>query len=159
MATCFPTFAVPVNDRHASLPPAALPRLANAELLRHLPKSQCPFGALSTEDQLPPGLPPPGYRRHAQGLSPSPRLHGLPCAPGLFHPGHAHGVPPFRAFSLCRAVVPLDTRCLPGVCRTRPAPDRSPVAAATSATSTGHPYLAAREAKRLGRRPGTTARR
>ena len=31
--------------------------------------------------------------------------------PGLFHPGPALGVPPFRAFSLCRAAMPLGIRC------------------------------------------------
>jgi len=32
----------------------------------------------------------------------------VPCAfPGLFHPGPALGVPPFRAFTSCRAVTPL----------------------------------------------------
>jgi hypothetical protein len=58
-------------------------------------------------------MPPPGYRRRTQGLSPSRRLDGHPCVPGLFHPGRAHGVLPSRAFSLHGAVTPLDARCLP----------------------------------------------
>jgi hypothetical protein len=37
--------------------------------------------------------------------------------PGLFHPGHAHGVPPSRAFPPRRAVTPLDARCRPVVRR------------------------------------------
>jgi hypothetical protein len=35
--------------------------------------------------------------------------------PGLFHPGSAHGVLPFRAFSSRGAVAPLGARCLPDV--------------------------------------------
>lgn len=58
-------------------------------------------------------MPPPGYHRRTQGLSPSRRLDGHPCVPGLFHPGRAHGVLPSRAFSLRGAVTPLDARCLP----------------------------------------------
>lgn len=76
-------------------------------------------------------MPTPGYRRRAQGFSPSPCLDGSQRFPGLFHPGPARGVPPFRASSLCRAVTPLGVPCLPDVCRTLPAPDRSPNGAAT----------------------------
>jgi hypothetical protein len=40
------------------------------------------------------------------------------------------------------------------------APDRSPIRVVTNTTRTGHPRLAAREAKRLSeRRPGPNARR
>lgn len=73
-----------------------------------------------------PDVPPSGYLRHVQGFSPSARLHGFPCVPGLFHPGPAHGVSPFRAFSLCRAATPLGVRCPPDVCLTSLAPNRSP---------------------------------
>jgi len=97
------------------------------EAARDVSQRSCfPFGVLRTGSQLPPGLPRPDYLRRAQGLTPSPRLHGSPRVPGLFHPGPAHGVPPYRASSLCRAAVPSGARCLPGVCRTSPAPDRSP---------------------------------
>jgi hypothetical protein len=48
--------------------------------------------------QPAPGMPTPGYRRRAQGLSPSPRLHGAMRVPGLFHPGHALGVPALQGF-------------------------------------------------------------
>jgi len=82
--------------------------------------------------QLTPELPRPGYPRRAQGFSPSPRLDGAPCVPGLFHPGAAHGVPPFRACAPCRAVAPLGARCPPDVCLSPPAPDRSPARAVTS---------------------------
>jgi len=91
-----------------------------------------PFGVHSVGSLPTPGLPPPDYHRRAQGFSPSPRLDGSQRAPGLFHPGPAHGVAPFRAFSLCRAVTSLDVPCLPDVCRTLPAPDRSPNDAATN---------------------------
>jgi hypothetical protein len=81
-----------------------------------------------------------------------------PMRPGLVSSRTRPWGSPFRAFSLCRAVAPLGARCLPDVCRTTSAPNRSPTDAATSATPTGHPRVAAREAKRHRRRPGSHAR-
>jgi hypothetical protein len=51
-----------------------------------------------------------------------------PHHPGLFHPGYAHGVPPFRAFPSRRAVAPLNARCRLDVRRRRPGPRRACVA-------------------------------
>jgi hypothetical protein len=108
-----------------------------------------PFGVSCTARQLTPELPPSGYLRRAWGFSPIPRLDGAPCVPGLFHPGAAHGVSPFRASSLRRALAPLGTSCPPDVCLSLPAPSRSPAGLVTSTLPSGRPRLAAQEAKRL----------
>jgi len=47
------------------------------------------------------------------------------CPPGLFHPGHAHGVLPYRAFPSRRAVAPHSARCRPVVCRSLAEPSRT----------------------------------
>lgn len=57
------------------------------------PNDPAPLRRTRRRCQLAPGLPAPGYRRHAQGVSPSSRLDGTARVPGLFHPGHARGVP------------------------------------------------------------------
>jgi hypothetical protein len=52
--------------------------------------------------------PPPGFRTLLT-------VSSAPLPPGLFHPGGAHGVLPFRAFPSRRAGAPLDGRCPPDV--------------------------------------------
>lgn len=86
-----------------------------------------PFGVLMHESQLPPELPPSGYRRRAQGLSPSPCLDGPLCVPGLV-PSRTRpwGCLPSRAFTLYRAVTPFGALCPPDVRSPLPAPIRSP---------------------------------
>jgi len=84
-------------------------------------------------------MPPPGYHRRTQGLSPSRRLDGHPCVPGLFHPGRAHGVLPSRAFSLRGAVTPLGARCPPDLRHALSAPSRSPTRTPTSVVRSRSP--------------------
>jgi len=122
---CLHSVRAPCEYEHASLSRSGLVPLARSKAA--VTSSKDPFSLRRSRhgSQLMPGLPYPGYRRHAQGFSPSPRLDGSLCLPGLFHPGPARGIPPFRAFSLCRAVAPLDARCPPDVPSPLPAPNRS----------------------------------
>lgn len=77
---------------------------------RHLPWASCPYSACSVGSPLDPGccrprhVPAPGIRTLLPAYS-SRRL------PGLFHPGSAHGVPPFRGFPSQEAAP--SRRCAP----------------------------------------------
>jgi len=53
-------------------------------------------------------VPPPGFLTLLTACS-------APTPPGLFHPGGAHGVRPFRAFSSRGAAAPSGARCPPDV--------------------------------------------
>lgn len=55
--------------------------------------------------------------------------------PGLFHPGSAHGVRPFRAFSSRGAVAPSGARCLPDV------PARGPTRQPATMSSRAEPWF------------------
>jgi len=118
-----------------------------------------PFGVLAHEDQLPPELPSSGYRRRAQGLSPSPCLDGPLCVPGFVSSRtRPWGCLPYRAFTLRRAVTPLGVRCPPDVCSPPPAPDRSPNARDNeNRTPRVTHVFPRRRSSAVGRHPGSSA--
>lgn len=83
---------------------------------RHLPWASCPYSACSVGSPLDPGCCRP---RHvpASGLRTLLPVCSSRRLPGLFHPGSALGVPPFRGFPSQEAAPPRRCApCPPGVC-------------------------------------------
>jgi hypothetical protein len=134
---------------HGSLPRVARPAFSlRCPCVRRLPRSRHPFGVLAHRNQLLPDVPSSGYHRPRPGFltlsAPSRfRVRSRAC----FIPDPPLGFSPFRAFSLCRAVMPLGTRFPLDVSPSSPAPSRSSGAwsrAPRSRSTRGFP----REAKR-----------
>lgn len=93
---------------------ACLPRpgVAGLERTRCLPWGLFPSSTWGTgRPRTFPGFASPGYVPSSGFLTPMTVL-SAPYHPGVFHPGSASGVLPFRAFPFRGAVAPLDARCL-----------------------------------------------
>jgi hypothetical protein len=96
----------PVHHRETPVIPKDRVRPAPSEVLS-------PSASVNHEEPPTPGesqpagyVAPPGFLTLSTPCSP----HGLP---GLFHPGTAHGVPPFEALLLTRCRTPLSERRAP----------------------------------------------